>query len=247
VKPRSTRADHILGAIIFAGCSVALAWLLATCTTHDAGKTMVAATAITRSVESAGDGAMASHPQDRAKPTQSPIESVMTIAPRTTLTANTTPEATAAGTSTPLSAIPRTTPRNTPRTRHVEHLVPRPPARVSVRQIVPINPTKAHLLTPIARLSKPQVDEHLAPGRATNPAAQSSASKQAEWTDGPSSSTGVAERAALSDWAAQQRHTNITTRASTPAPVHIDWNAQMTQRRITDNPDAFQQKSRAQN
>jgi len=53
-----------------------------------------------------------------------------------------------------------------------------------------------------------------------------------------------AERAALSDWAAQQRHASNTTTtrttASAPASDNIDWNAHMTQRRITDNPAAFQ-------
>jgi type IV secretory pathway VirB10-like protein len=36
VRPRSSRSDHVLGAAIFVGCSIALAWLLATCTTHSA-------------------------------------------------------------------------------------------------------------------------------------------------------------------------------------------------------------------
>jgi hypothetical protein len=37
-RPRSSRSDHILGGAIFVGCSIALAWLLATCAMRDANK-----------------------------------------------------------------------------------------------------------------------------------------------------------------------------------------------------------------
>jgi hypothetical protein len=62
---------------------------------------------------------------------------------------------------------------------------------------------------------------------------------QPEWTASPASADDTVERAALLDWAAQQRRANVTTRASVPVPGDTDWNARMTQRRITDNPDAF--------
>ncbi|MGY6124044.1 hypothetical protein ACW9YV_00670 [Paraburkholderia strydomiana] len=55
-----------------------------------------------------------------------------------------------------------------------------------------------------------------------------------------SSANDSVERAALRDWAVQQRRANVSVRASGPAPGDIDWNAHMTQRRITDNPAAFQ-------
>jgi hypothetical protein len=43
----------------------------------------------------------------------------------------------------------------------------------------------------------------------------------------------------LLDWAAQQRRANITTRARIPVPKDTDWSAHLTQRRITDDPEAF--------
>ena len=39
VRPRSTRSDHLLAASIFAGCTMALTWLLVTCSMKDAEKT----------------------------------------------------------------------------------------------------------------------------------------------------------------------------------------------------------------
>ncbi|MFM0194881.1 hypothetical protein PQQ65_17465 [Paraburkholderia strydomiana] len=55
-----------------------------------------------------------------------------------------------------------------------------------------------------------------------------------------SSANDSQERAALRDWAVQQQRANVSVRARVSAPGDIDWNAHMTQRRITDNPAAFQ-------
>ncbi|WP_258193348.1 hypothetical protein [Paraburkholderia sp. BL25I1N1] len=115
--------------------------------------------------------------------------------------------------------------------------------------MAPIGLATAHYQAPIARLSKLQIDKRLVLSRATNPATQPSASKQSErtertaWTEQPerpTSATDAAEHAALRDWAAQQRRSNITTRVGATTPGDTDWNAHMTQRRITDSPDAFQ-------
>ncbi|WP_240975516.1 hypothetical protein [Paraburkholderia aromaticivorans] len=243
VKPSSTRSDHILGAAIFAGCSIALAWLLATCTTHDADRTTAAASAITQSVASMDGSTMAIRPQEQAKPAQPSVKFAGTTARSAPLAASSRPESTAPRAPTPPDATLETTVRGTPEPQHVEHFVPRATARVSIRQIASIEPAKAHHQTPIARLSKPQVDQRLAQSRTINPGTQPSASKQperTEWTERPSSATDTAERAALRDWAAQQRRASITTRSSTPTPSDTDWNAHMTQRRITDSADAFQ-------
>ncbi|MFM0228000.1 hypothetical protein [Paraburkholderia dipogonis] len=239
VRPSSTRSDHVLGAAIFAGCSIALAWLLATCTMH-ADKATTTATAVMRPVASIDGSAMAINPQERAKPVQPPVEIARTIARRAPLVASSPPKATAPGALTSANAAPSTAPANTPKTQHVEHLVPHPTARVSTRQVAPSEPATAHRQVPITRLGKPQIDERLTLSRAANPATQPSASKQPEWTARSSSANDTAERAALLDWAVQQRRANITTRASIPVPGDIDWNARLTQRRITDNPDAFQ-------
>lgn len=201
VRPSSTRSDRVLGALIFAGCSIVLAWLLATCTTHDTDK------ATARSAPSAASSAH---------------------------------KVTAPGALTPLNATPQTTQRNTPTQQRVEYLVPHAAARVPVRQDASGRPTKAHQQSPIVRLSQPQVDQRPALKRTADLAARPFASKQAEWMPRPSSAADSAERGARRDWAAQQRPANITTRASMRTPDDTDWNAHMTQRRITDNPDAFQ-------
>ncbi|MFM0392703.1 hypothetical protein [Paraburkholderia phytofirmans] len=245
-RPSSTRSDHVLGAAIFASCSIALAWLLATCTAHDADRTTAAASVGTRSVASTDGSAMAIHPQARAKPAQPSVEFAQTTARSAPLAASSRPKSTAPGAATPPDVTLGTTVRRASQPQHVEHLVPQPNGRVSIRHTVPTELAKAHYQTPAARLSKPQVDKRLALSRTTNPTMQPSASKQperTEWTEQrerPTSATDTAERAALRDWAAQQRRSNITTRASTPTPGDTDWNARMTQRRITDSPDAFQ-------
>ncbi|WP_454829248.1 hypothetical protein [Paraburkholderia xenovorans] len=222
VRPRSTRSDHVLGAAIFAGCGIALAWLLATCTTHNADK---AATAIARSAA-----------------VRPPAEFAGTIAQSEPSAAHSAPKAAVSEAPASANATPGAVFGNvpTPEPQRAEHLVPRPSARVSADQTAPSRPAKANHEPSIARLSKPQVDGRLASSRMTNPATQPSASKSAEWTARSSSANETAGRAALFDWAAQQRRAAMTTRAGMPAPGDTDWNARMTQRRITDNPDAFE-------
>lgn len=215
VRPSSTRSDHILGGVIFAGCSIVLGWLLATCTTHDADKATTTATA------------------------QLPVEVARTAQRSAPQAARAALKATAPDAPTSTDATLKTVPPNTRTRRHVDHLVPLPTARVSARQVAPSGPTKAHGQVPIARFSKPQIDQRLTLSRAVNSATQPSVSKQREWTARSSSANDTAERAALLDWAVQQRRANITTRASLPVADDADWNARMTQRRIIDNPDAF--------
>jgi hypothetical protein len=84
------------------------------------------------------------------------------------------------------------------------------------------------------------VEQRIALSRSIDPPARPSVSKQPEWTASPSSANDSAERAALLDWASQQRRANVAMRANMPSPGETDWNAHMTQRRITDNPAAFQ-------
>ncbi|REE23309.1 hypothetical protein B0G71_6558 [Paraburkholderia sp. BL27I4N3] len=248
-RPSSTRSDHVLGAAIFASCSIALAWLLATCAKHDADRTTAAASARTQSVASMDSGATAIRPREQAKPAQPSAEFAGTTTRSAPSAASSGPKSTAPGAPKSPDAIRDTTVRGTPKPQHVEHLEPRPTGRVSIRHMAPIELATAHYQTPMARLSKLQIDKRLALSRATNPATQPSASKQSERTERterieqperPTSATDAAERAALGDWAAQQRRSKITTRVSTPTPGDTDWNARMTQRRITDSPDAFQ-------
>lgn len=243
VRPRSTRSDHLLGAAIFAGCSIALAWLLATCTTHDADRTTATTTAaaksITQPVASADCSAMALHPHERAKPAQPPVEFARTIARSVPLAAS-SPKVTA-----PIAAPTLSTAKasalspNTPKPQHIERLVPRPTARVSVHQKAASQVAMPHHRVPITHLSKLQADERPALSHTAKLSRQPSMSQQPDWTARPPSATDTAERAALLDWATQQRRANITTRARIPVPKDTDWSAHLTQRQITDNPEAF--------
>jgi hypothetical protein len=86
--------------------------------------------------------------------------------------------------------------------------------------------------------------------RSIRPATRPAASTQPEWTARSSATADedTTEQSAWLDWAAQQqRRATVTMRAnanaSAPALADADWNAHMTQRRITDNPTAFQAPS----
>ncbi|EIF35549.1 hypothetical protein BCh11DRAFT_03373 [Burkholderia sp. Ch1-1] len=221
VRPRSTRSDHVLGAAIFAGCGIALAWLLTTCATHGADK---AATAVI--------GRVAVRP---------PVEFTGTVTQSGSSAANSTPKPAASKASAPANATPGAAFGNVPtsESQRVEHLVKQWATRVSADQAAPSRPAKANRQVSIARLSKLHVDGRLALSRITNAATQPSPSKSGEWTARSSSVNETAERATLFDWAAQQRRAAITTHAGVPTPGDTDWNARMTQRRVTDNPDAF--------
>jgi hypothetical protein len=54
VRPRSTRSDHLLAASIFAGCTMALTWLLVTCSMKDAEKTKAVQVALATATAATG-------------------------------------------------------------------------------------------------------------------------------------------------------------------------------------------------
>lgn len=244
-RPNSTRSDHLIGGAIFAACSIALAWLLATCTTHDAGKATSAATAAATSTAKSTAPSTATavmppaastvsvqtraHPQDWAEPLRPPgriADATGTRVSSATTFARKTTDATRLS-----KAVQKTVHADAPKPQHVERLALHPGTRESTSQ------------TPIASLSKPEIDSRVALSRAVQPAVRPSASKQPEWAARPTSANDAAERAALFDWAVQQRRASMTTRGTTSVPVDNDWNARMTQRRVLDNPDAFKTDS----
>ncbi|WGS54589.1 hypothetical protein LFL96_26635 [Paraburkholderia sp. D15] len=254
-RPRSSRADHVVGAVIFLGCSIALAWLLATCTTRPDGKGKMVATA--RAPVAPSDGSSV----PGSKPTQ-----VLELAQ----SAQTTPS-----TESTEPALPRARVAHFARSaqQSVRHAEPTPAVRDSRSNVEkPPRPAKPlQLAQPaqrshVGRLSQAQVDKRLAAIRAIPSLTRPSVSAQPEWTAliSPLPPVGdSAERAALLDWAARQRSANVVTRAAAPgiAPVaaqapartttattattnnNTDWNASMSQRRITDNPGAFQARN----
>ena len=194
-RPRSSRSDHVLGAAIFLGCSIALAWLLSTCAARDAGSAATVAT-----TRPAVHGA----PQPQAL--------------------GTLPKAERQGE--PAQTPPRVEPRvaaPTPGNDTASGLPAQPARRIAV-----------------AHVTQAQAGERLASTHSVRSATRPTMPKHPERAADSSSADDSAELTALLAWAAQQRRANVTSRATVPVPGDVGWTARMTQRRITDNADAFQ-------
>ena len=226
-RPASTRSDHILGAMIFVGCSIALAWLLATCSTHDIAGT--SATAARPAAVAIVAAPVTVRPAARVQP-----ETAET-APRTVNASATIAQA-ASPVMVPLPQLkhragPVTLPQRGESQRYAS--VPR---HIAAENRL----AKIHRLSTVAPAIDAGIEQRTALSRSIDSPAPPSLPRQPELAASQSSSNDSAERSALLDWAAQQRRANVTTRASVPVPGDTDWNAHMTQRRITDNPAAFQ-------
>jgi hypothetical protein len=254
-RPRSSRSDYVIGATIFFGCTIALAWLLATCTTREAEKattlamTRPAVPAVSRAPDDhpLASGTAAARLAVETTPAHSEASRTATVAAR----APAAPSQKTVASVASVSPIRRDD--STPVAVHQsERTLPSHVAQDSPRNVMP--PPATHALTraaptdrrakaarnaAVARMTESHVDRRLASSRAIRPAIQPSVSKQPEWTVRASGETDSIDQAALLNWAAQQR-ARVTTHATTPVPGDTDWNARMTQRRITDNPDAFQ-------
>ena len=196
----SSRADRMLGGMIFLAGGIALAWLLTATATRDADKTATMAIA---------------QPQASAGVAQPSVEVALKPAR----------SARVAAAPTPRSAL-------------------RSESKPSLQALLPAKPN-ANSNSTSTRPRESQFDEHRAATHAIRPAIRSVASTQPERP--PRSSPDAADaidQAAWLDWTiAQQQHrrASVATRANTSAPASndTDWNAHMTQRRITDNPSAF--------
>ncbi|MFM0730197.1 hypothetical protein PQQ52_06820 [Paraburkholderia sediminicola] len=226
---RSSRSDHVLAASIFAGCTIALTWLLVTCSMKDAEKAKAVPVAPTvLSVASPrGD-----HPK--------PVATAAVAETQMTVTVEKGPQPVAEVASVAPAKVALTSPE------HITQVVPRQAVQVTSHADDRGNPSaKAAKRAKAARLSEAQVNERVALSRAVAPVTRSSVSKQPEWTARASAEEDTFDKAALLNWAAQQR-AHVTTRAAVPIPGDSDWNARMTQRRITDNPEAFRAGSGTQ-
>ncbi|MDR6411080.1 UNVERIFIED_ORG: hypothetical protein ABIC62_004372 [Burkholderia sp. 1595] len=244
-RSSSSRADHVAGAAIFVSCSIALAWLLITSATPDADS----ATTLAATLDPVAR-AEVRHSEGAVKLTQV-VETASTSAERAPAAASSVSK-TAFANSTAAAMAPATLAKND--SVAAKAVPPAKPAQLvradapRVKQPLVARATTHGTTTnrlatvdrkaAIARLSETQVDKRLALTRSARPASQPSISQQPEWIARASANHDSAERAALLDWAKQQR-AKVTTRASTPVPGNTDWNARMIQRRITDNPDAF--------
>ena len=211
-EPRrcSSRVDHVLGGMIFVACSIVLAWLLIANATRDPGT--AAAAAITLPSVAIPGTHVAAQPQVSAGSAQQAVE----ITPKF---AQYAPSAEV--------PTPRASRRNEPR-----------PLRHAALSATPGANSKS---TPV-RQGESQLDEHRASTQPIRPAPRPGASTQPERTPYSSLDEDAHDQTPWPDRTAQQPpRANVITRASASAPSSsdTDWNAHMTQRRITDNPTVF--------
>lgn len=226
----SSRADRMLGGAILVACSIALAWLLTATATHDADKTETIGIAR----ESTAMGA-AAQPQAPAKAAQPSVEAALKPATNARVLAVRTLKAV-------LRRQPKSEPKSDPKT------APKSAWRPSQEAVRPIKPnTKPTSPRPGAS----RFDELGATTRAIRPAIGSVASTQPERLPHPSpevtdARTGDSIENERLHWPPSHQHHRApsvpsATRANpiAAASSDTDWNARMTQRRITDNPSAF--------
>ncbi|MFM0157386.1 hypothetical protein PQR05_15800 [Paraburkholderia sediminicola] len=290
----SSRSDHLLAGAIFAGCTIALTWLLVTCSMKDAEKAKKpSVTPVVAAWQAEIAGGKAAAPTVAAAASAAPATSVNADAPAKAQSAHVA-AAESAGAPTQVAQtvpLPPTAPKQDAQAKPVSPVVsaratqvvsvsPVVPAQamqvVSASPAVPKQDTQAasppyvatkqvarassivpkqtvqitsrndSTATPtektvkrvkVARLSEAHVNERMALSRATRPASTPAASKQPEWTAGVTHNDVSTDDASWMNWAAQQHRPAPTMRASVPSDTN--WNARMTQRRITDNPDAF--------
>ncbi|RDJ97303.1 hypothetical protein [Paraburkholderia lacunae] len=260
VRARSSRSDHVGGAAIFVCSSIALAWLLATCATQDAGTQPELAKKLPESpaISSLAVGIpqrpakLTQRDTERVHPSSAMAASVASAAPPATLAkaVNSNAADVAPVRSEASDAVPMTPPANrarstdsmpvtasrSPRTQLSTHVSQQPPARATTheptRRAAKVDRTPAP-----ARLTLEHVDKRLALKHAVRPADRPSVSIQPEWTGrGPAEGDAI-DQAPWLNWSAQPPRSHAATRATVPADTN--WNARMTQRRITDDPTAF--------
>lgn len=91
-RPRSSRSDHILGGAIFVACSIALAWLLATCAMRDANK--ASELALKSAVPPAVSSPSVVDPQEPTKLVQLAVGETQSISASAPSVVSTVPKAT---------------------------------------------------------------------------------------------------------------------------------------------------------
>ncbi|KFX62664.1 hypothetical protein [Paraburkholderia fungorum] len=231
-RPRSSRSDHLLAGAIFAGCTIALTWLLVTCSMKDAEKVKAVSVTLAAAARQAEIAA--------GKPTAgagAAVESA--VSPVVSAHADAVPEIQVAQ-AVPLSIAP---PKHVAQASPPDSSERKPGTHVAVRDQNTPSRGKAVKRVKVARLSEAHVNERMVMNRAAHPAAKPKVSNQPEWVAGAAHHADVADDASWLNWAAQQHRPAPTMRAA--PPMDTNWNAHMTQRRVTDNPDAFQHDDRS--
>ncbi|CAB3657534.1 hypothetical protein LMG24238_01492 [Paraburkholderia sediminicola] len=216
---RSSRSDQVCGAAIFVGGSIALAWLLATCAMRDSGVTQELAKK--PPVVSTTRSPAADHQQRSDKLAK---QAVGDIQPASAITVPSIASASSSGT-----------------------LVRSNAAVVSQQQTARVikHESSGHVAKPERKpttglMTQDQVAKRLELNRTARAVNRPSVSRQPEWNGVRRSveDDTVGRTSSWLNWSAQPPRSHVTTRIA--VPVDTDWNARMTQRRITDNPDAFQ-------
>jgi hypothetical protein len=230
---RSSRVDHLLAASIFAGGSIALAWLLAT-GAHNEGAPIKASHVASASL-SVEDSQ-----------TAIPMEKNASLVSRTVASGKVQR---AAQGDVPRNALSSTISSTTP--EHAVQIVPRQTVQVSAPShdlLVSAPPTRPPRRVKLARLSEDHVIGRVSLNRATYPSVRATVSKQPEWT--ATTRTGAPRKSASADaFDPSAPWLNSSTQPRYPAPKLTQlgtstapdtrWNDHMTQRRITDDPAAF--------
>ncbi|OWJ56712.1 hypothetical protein BWU74_29805 [Paraburkholderia caledonica] len=226
-RPRSSRSDHILSAAIFVSCSIALAWLLATCSTHEvAGSFEPAARPSTAAIQA---GPVIVNPLANVRPelaqtASEAVETHSTITHALSSVKAASPDAVHPVETSSLSQRAESQ-RSANKSRHT----------VAADRV-----TKPRRSAAVGHAIDAEVEQHARLNRPIESPMHPSLSSQPGTATSQSSANDSQERAALRDWAVQQQRANVSVRARVSAPGDIDWNAHMMQRRITDNPAAFQ-------
>jgi hypothetical protein len=232
VRPHSSRSDRILGAAIFVSCSIALAWLLATCSMHDVADKF--ATAAKPSATSSRAGAVTVQPLADVQP------DALKAMPRVAEA----PQRIAQAASSVVARSPQIAPRIDTASSSQQRAESQRNASTPRHLTADNRLAKAYRTATAALTNRVEIEKQR---RGSNHSIDSLASAsvlraQPERTTPRTFANDSTENAALFDWAAQQRRANANTRTTSPASSQADpdWNAHMTQRRITDNPAAFQ-------
>lgn len=238
VRPHSSRSDRMLGAAIFVGCSIALAWLLATCSTHEVADQFAAAAKPSATSTRTG------------RATVQPLADVRTDALKAMPRVAEAPQHTAQAQAS--SSVTARSPQIAHRVDTASSSQQRADAQRNAgtpRHITANNHlAKAYrtATTTAALANRVEIEkQRRGSNHSVDSLANSSVPRGQAQPERPTPRTlanDSIENAALSDWAAQQRRANASTRTTSPASSQADsdWNARMTQRRITDNPAAFQ-------
>jgi hypothetical protein len=245
-RAHSSNRDYVLGAVIFVATGIALAWLLIAGATRDVQKIANAkdsalaeeqlsqsrsASAVAPKVVQSKSPAVQSTPHATPPSEPAPMPQVMNLA------ADSRPSSQAARAAARKPESIRVTafanehmPSSKAHTASNKIRQTQAPRRTAMASRHP-NPTPSSA-------NQANLNNRLASNRATTP------STQTDWNTHAIPATTTPEQTALINWAAQQQHApkpTITMRASSiPATQpESSWSTHLTQRRIVDNPSAF--------